>query len=273
MTKTNTLFFLLLACVNCSFAQIVYTDIVDKNVGINNLSEDIDFNLDGVADLTMNYNVSDHAIAIYDIEDNPMDAQFVGEVVIGAFLEVPINTALPLTNGDPIGDMENYLEPTAGGINNIFLNFWQEGVTFPTDQSYFVGCRFFINSEFHYAWIKVRMLADESIDIYEIAFESEPNQGINAGEVEMTSGLSEINPIEVSVYPNPTTGTFTLENKTEYSVFQVDVIRANGRLLETKKVESTNRTEVNIENLPAGFYLIRLTDDFGKQSYQKIVKE
>jgi endoglucanase len=70
------------------------------------------------------------------------------------------------------------------------------------------------------------------------------------------------------VYPNPTTGSLYVKNPTHY--FEAKVYDLRGKIQLVQKI-STSTTEINLNNLPAGIYILQL---LGKSSskHVRIVK-
>jgi hypothetical protein len=80
---------------------------------------------------------------------------------------------------------------------------------------------------------------------------------------QMIEGISEIHfkPIETSIYPNPSSGNFTIKFKNPRDdSFQLNVYNAKSKLMFSK--EGVNGTTVGFgkENLPAGIYFYKLTN-------------
>ena len=71
---------------------------------------------------------------------------------------------------------------------------------------------------------------------------------------------------EVAIYPNPTTGRFTVEGA---NVAKVEVYNPTGQLVKT--IRNTN--EIILKGLPQGMYLLRVTDEKGTVATRRIVVE
>jgi hypothetical protein len=75
---------------------------------------------------------------------------------------------------------------------------------------------------------------------------------------------------EISIYPNPTTGSITIENAKGSEVIMYDVV---GKVVN-KKVMPSDKETVNIESLPNGMYMIQVVEEnTGIRTIRKIVKE
>lgn len=79
-----------------------------------------------------------------------------------------------------------------------------------------------------------------------------------------TSGISSLNSIEMSVYPNPTSDYLTIQAE---NLREVSVLDMGGRVLNTSKTST-----VDVRNLAAGTYIVRVVTENGT-GIQKIVKE
>jgi hypothetical protein len=83
-------------------------------------------------------------------------------------------------------------------------------------------------------------------------------------------GILNLSKAELKIYPNPTTGDVTIENAKGSEVIMYDVV---GKMVN-KKVMTSNKEEMNIEDLPNGMYMIQVVDETtGIRTIRKIVKE
>ncbi|MBQ5891412.1 MAG: leucine-rich repeat domain-containing protein [Bacteroidales bacterium] len=78
------------------------------------------------------------------------------------------------------------------------------------------------------------------------------------------TGLEDLNAVEISFYPNPTSGKVTFNQAIE----RIELIDLAGKTIKTYE----NVSEINIEQLPAGVYYLRLTNN-EKQTLRKLIKE
>jgi len=78
------------------------------------------------------------------------------------------------------------------------------------------------------------------------------------------SGLEDLNAVEISFFPNPTNSKVTFNQAIE----RIELIDLMGKTLRTYE----NESEINIEQLPAGVYYLRLTNN-EKQTLRKLIKE
>ncbi|MEE0267401.1 MAG: leucine-rich repeat domain-containing protein [Bacteroidales bacterium] len=78
------------------------------------------------------------------------------------------------------------------------------------------------------------------------------------------TGLEDLNAVEISFFPNPTNSKVTFNQAIE----RIELIDLMGKTLRTYE----NESEINIEQLPAGVYYLRLTNN-EKQTLRKLIKE
>ncbi|TNE56373.1 MAG: T9SS type A sorting domain-containing protein [Bacteroidetes bacterium] len=84
------------------------------------------------------------------------------------------------------------------------------------------------------------------------------------------SSISELKSVKFNVSPNPTTSKIRLKLDDLVSEFTTVSIYS----LEGKKVlNSPFQTELNVQQLPPGFYTISITDQSGKKLISRFVKE
>ncbi len=85
--------------------------------------------------------------------------------------------------------------------------------------------------------------------------------------------IAEMSLGDVSVYPNPTNGVFTLKIDNEYRNTDIAIIDLNGRKIYSEMI-SNQASEVvktiDLTTYGAGFYLLRITQG-DKTSYKKVV--
>jgi hypothetical protein len=107
--------------------------------------------------------------------------------------------------------------------------------------------------------------------------DGEPQYPDPATDCDLITSTPEDNlpQVEITVLPNPTTGKFKVQNekcKVSVEVKRIEVVGIDGRLLQTRNPEpETRNPELDISNLPAGFYFINIY--FEDQSIvKKIIK-
>lgn len=82
------------------------------------------------------------------------------------------------------------------------------------------------------------------------------------------TGIGDLQePLQLNIYPNPTTHTFTLEPATN-TPSTLRIYTLTGRLLRTQRTQG--RTEIDVSDLPEGIYLLELETPEGV-ARQKLV--
>ena len=76
-----------------------------------------------------------------------------------------------------------------------------------------------------------------------------------------------------SVYPNPAKDLIRIEFADNSDCQSVEIYSINGRLVETFSETSLHQTTINIGNLTAGVYIMRMRQSDGREYSQRIVKE
>ena len=93
-------------------------------------------------------------------------------------------------------------------------------------------------------------------------------------EISVVSGLNEAKDINLqfTAYPNPTTNYLILQVKDyQLSTFDFQLYDINGKLLDTKKVES-NETSIDLKNLVPAIYFLKVTSNNTELKTFKIIK-
>ena len=71
-----------------------------------------------------------------------------------------------------------------------------------------------------------------------------------------------------TIYPNPTRNTFAISS----DVAQVEIYNITGQMIRTFTNVISNQ-ELDINNLEAGIYLVKMTDNNGTSLTKKLIKE
>ena len=92
-------------------------------------------------------------------------------------------------------------------------------------------------------------------------FVSEPEIDINAGNITNTDIMVIANP-KVSIYPNPSTGIFTLDMKGyEGQTFELVIHNALGQLVHQTTLKPENAYQIDLTNFQNGNYFVRLQNN------------
>lgn len=100
---------------------------------------------------------------------------------------------------------------------------------------------------------------------------ADPHVFTLTGEV----GVTDREPLQMRVYPNPATETVYVALDSGMEIANMLLYDLQGRIVETHHGASLQKetATLNVENLPAGIYLLRVTDADGNTYHHKIVKK
>ncbi|HRD09070.1 MAG TPA: T9SS type A sorting domain-containing protein, partial [Saprospiraceae bacterium] len=84
-----------------------------------------------------------------------------------------------------------------------------------------------------------------------------------------TSGIHQPHLAEIAVYPNPFTNVLTI--LTDDHSMSYTILDAAGRIIMTDRLLHP-LTQINVADLPPGFYILQLTDFNGNLRYSKMMK-
>ena len=85
-------------------------------------------------------------------------------------------------------------------------------------------------------------------------------------------GINDYNPLQLSVYPNPTTDKLYLTN-TDGDIQSINIYNAAGQLVLQHAVTSNPLIEINVTSLPKGFYVGMATMESNRTATFKFVKK
>jgi hypothetical protein len=71
----------------------------------------------------------------------------------------------------------------------------------------------------------------------------------------------------ISIYPNPSNGNFTVVSSEDVNI---EILEMSGKLLKEVSVKSNQEQAINLDNVTAGVYLIRVFNQ-NSSSTQRIV--
>ena len=74
------------------------------------------------------------------------------------------------------------------------------------------------------------------------------------------------------VYPNPSTGIFTIQTENLITNAKIAVADLNGRIVHETKIENLDSKALDLNNLQSGIYILNVSNGENKYS-QKIIKQ
>lgn len=125
---------------------------------------------------------------------------------------------------------------------------------------------------FNYANTNIDLaLAKHQIADFTLAYHGGGNRIVMLDTSLTVLGLEDFSLKASTLYPNPSTGNFTIATKTYLNT--VNVYNINGAFIKTFKVDDTSENvEFNISGLPVGVYLLELKNDTEK-TWKKVIIE
>lgn len=106
---------------------------------------------------------------------------------------------------------------------------------------------------------------------FSLAYHGATNRGVLLDTTFPILGLEDISLKAATLYPNPSTGNFTITTKTFLNT--INVYNINGAFVKTIKVDDTSENvEFNISGLPVGVYLLELKNETDK-TWKKVIIE
>jgi hypothetical protein len=112
------------------------------------------------------------------------------------------------------------------------------------------------------------------MDYYSIVCFNQNGQSVypvTSPECNVITSINNIFPEDFRVYPNPSSGTFTIDFCNRKKISEIRLTDMPGRLVYQKKIN--NQTTVNIEGLPVGTYILTIVDNENRTSVRKVVVE
>lgn len=153
---------------------------------------------------------------------------------------------------DFLAETNSFLEynPTTGFGSPLVINEENPGLDAP-------NTRFDPNGNLHVVWSDYRFNDGQGFDEREIIYE----KGVNTN-----LGLNAPSLSNISVFPNPSNGAFTISTNDTFTLEIFDVL---GKKLETKTITSTTQID---HNLTSGTYFLRFTNEQAVQEKKLLVK-
>ena len=98
-------------------------------------------------------------------------------------------------------------------------------------------------------------------------------QMVSIGEDDGCVGVEDYDPIALKVYPNPVENVVTVELNGGAGIANIALYDLQGRIVVMNDDSPLQATVTsNVQNLPAGVYLLSVTDSEGNEYHRKVVK-
>ena len=108
---------------------------------------------------------------------------------------------------------------------------------------------------------------------YLVNLTTTPFNGFGDNLITATPTITTSAITSITVAPNPSAGRYNITFNGDFSPVQYDVLTSNGIAVKSARVVSAKTLQIDITVLPAGLYLLRLTDKSGKMQRLKLLKE
>lgn len=153
---------------------------------------------------------------------------------------------------------------TAGNVNQVYYSL-AAGDTVYTNTDNDWDIAFYAQSSFSSIPVRINEVSGTALYIY-------PNVDISYWN---TMGVEENQFNVVSVYPNPATDVINVVLSDFDADLSIEVIDMNGRVVKTQGVLATsgiNETQVNVNGLNSGMYIVRVSGNQTVATAQVLVK-
>lgn len=157
-------------------------------------------------------------------------------------------------NGNTVTSTESYLD------NDVFTTQPMETFTFDTTQ---------LMSNFSHPFrdkTGLDVIFPSYVLVNKVLSMSSSNYKITYNYGETTASTNAFNLVDFAVYPNPTKAFLTIDDS-KFTIKTVEVFNLLG-----KKILTSTKNKLNIENLVDGVYLLKIQDDKGNIATRRIVK-
>lgn len=260
-------FFLLflLISINKSFAQVLYTDIVDDTITTLEVdSLKIDLNQDGTYDFYIVPNVFSYPFAIpYMGEINYTNTvgvvssiQNEGEEAIKAF-----------SKNDTIRANQPYYVPVDAG-KHAFIS---DDIYHPLDTDFYIALHLdSINTAIrkYYGWARVQFSEIENNEyqliLKDYALEAS-GEAIIAGSQTKIVGINKPNMQKLNIFPNPAKDYIYVPTQSNE---KYNILDNTGRIIDSGYIDSIN-SMIYIDKLFPGIYFLSV----GEYGYTQLIKQ
>ena len=188
--------------------------------------------------------------------------------------------------GDTISIINEYGEELPTWWPDQYFSFqhgvWEDDVERPNPR--YIAFRNAVDEGYCYGWLEhsiefTKYPCNEgsytyyhlgTVRVYRWAYCTVPNYPLRVGQTSFDWDVAENEAnYFASIHPNPTSGLVTITGK---DLKQAEVFNALGQCVATAQGEG-ERLTVDISALPAGIYLVNVTDEDGKKCVRKVVKQ
>jgi hypothetical protein len=95
--------------------------------------------------------------------------------------------------------------------------------------------------------------------------------GVDTFSIDRPLGTEDFFACHYAVYPNPAANVLYIDAKTDASLCNIQLTDLNGRVVKTINAATAGQAQINIGDLNAGVYLLKIASDLGVGT-SKIIK-
>lgn len=150
-------------------------------------------------------------------------------------------------NLDDLADHATISYQGYGIVSNVYLGNWSD------QQNKYLGLKITEGANTHYGWLRLSVSKTaDTIVVHDFAYNTTPNQSIEAGQTIINSIEENISEANIQCYQN------NLYIKREnQSIDQLEIFSLDGKLIFEKQLNSTLDT-ISLAEIPKGIYLVQV---------------
>ena len=134
------------------------------------------------------------------------------------------------------------------------------GETFFSDSKY-LGLSVILPNDTLFSWIKIREVSNDSLTIEEFA-----------SNLFSTKIATFQNKFPIEIYPNPTTGIFTLRNDgLPIKMFELNICNTLAEKIYSKKIYAPE-VKIDLQDKPKGIYFIKIVSEYESVTRKIIIE-
>ncbi len=246
-------------------AQIVYADVnPDKVLSLINNLGSLDYNID-----LNNDSISDYKITV---SRSSFRCSRFGSFGTRSYILVTAlnsNTVVKDTNvNNPLA--MNFNDSISSGVtfsNSGYLRLVSSGPNcnstsgvWPNLIDRYLGLKLIVGPNTYYGWARMQINISNptSCTIKDYAYNSIPNQPINAGETIATGILENSFASSINLFPNPADNHFTITLGSNNKKVEVTITDIAGKVIYSTTADETNEIKVNTKEFAEGIYIVQI---------------
>jgi hypothetical protein len=244
---------ILSVCYSNASAQIIYTDIPDATP---NATYSLDLNNDAITDFIILS--GPNKVGCYPLNNNA----YAGELINGTYLSWAMSQSDSICASLSTWYGSNNPGTMALGTNT---GYWIG------QNNKYLALRIIIGINTHYGWARLDVAGtSSSCTIKDYAYEGTPNTCIKTGQV-ITGTNEQTNKTNISLFPNPFSTQTTLQTDNYLQNATLTIYDCFGQTVKQIKNISGKTITLLRNNLPTGFYFIRLKEHNKKIYTNKLI--